>query len=110
MIGCFFLPWVSLLGGAPSGFELQKLPSNQVGYVWLIPGGALLACLAVVAKVGVRPAALVAGAIPYLALAYYCSQYGAVLLNSLQIGAWLTLIVAVVMLMLSLFLASKPKS
>ncbi len=106
MLGCFFLPWITLLGSL-SGFDLQKLPSTEAELVWCIPAGAALALLAVAAKTGVGAASQLAGAIPFLALIYYRTKLGDRFFQSLQYGAHLTLFFGAVLFVLPRFLKKK---
>ena len=98
MIGCFFLPWLNVfLGQTASGYQLQQLPSDEAKLIWAIPVGDLLALLAAAANVkqGVAATSQLAGALPFLALLYYGVKIGQDLLQNLQIGAYLTLILGV---------------
>jgi hypothetical protein len=108
LIGCFFLPWITIFLGTPSGFQIQQLPGTDAKLVWFIPIGGLLALFAAVTKQSVRSAAKLAGGLPFVALVYYWKEIGDGFFQALQIGAWLTLIVAAVLFVLPSFL-TKPK-
>src|ERR1700722_14414141 len=112
MIGCFFLPWLNVfLGQTAPGYQLQQLPSDEAKLIWAIPAGGLLALLAAAANVkqGIAATSQLAGALPFLALPYYGVKIGQDLFQSLQIGAYLTLILGAVLFVLPRFL-EKPKS
>ena len=112
MIGCFFLPWLNVfLGQTASGYQLQQLPSDEAKLIWAIPAGGLLALLAATANVrqGIAATSQLAGALPFLALLYYGVKIGQDLLQNLQIGAYLTLILGVALFVLPRFL-KKTKS
>jgi hypothetical protein len=109
IIGCFFLPWIKFLFGTPSGYELQQLPSDEAKLVWFIPGAALVALLAVIAKQGVMVTAQIAGVMPFLALIYYRIKLGEELFQILQIGAYLSLALGAILFIAARFL-EKPKS
>jgi hypothetical protein len=98
IIGCFFLPWVQIFFGKPSGYELQQLPSDEVKLLWLIPLTAGVALFASIFRQSMVIACQAAGAMPYLALAYYYHELGQSIFEALQIGAYLTLICGVVLL------------
>jgi hypothetical protein len=103
LIGCFFLPWVNVfLGQTASGYQIQQLPSDGAKLVWTIPVGGLLALLAaaVNAKQGAALLSHLAGVLPFLALVYYCAKIGKELLQSLEIGAYLTLLFGAALLLL----------
>jgi hypothetical protein len=108
-MGCFFLPWINLLFGRPSGYDLQQLPSEEVKLVWLIPLTALLALFSAIAKTGVLTTSQIAGAMPFLALIYYRVKLGEELFQILQIGAYLSLALGAVLFIAPRFL-DKPKA
>ena len=109
IIGCFFLPWITLFLGAPSAYQLQELPTNEVKLLWFIPGTALLPLFALLAKQAVAPMSQIAGAAPFVALLYYVAKFGTDLFQSLQVGAYLTLLFGVVLSVLPHVLSkSKP--
>ena len=109
LIGCFFLPWISFLLATPSAYQLQEIPAMEIRLLWLIPVTALCLFCSILMKRGVRLAALIAGATPFLTLLYYLAKYGADLFQSLRVGAVLTLCLAGLLLILCGFLkTSKP--
>jgi hypothetical protein len=108
LIGCFFLPWISIFLANPSGFQIQQLSGTDAKLVWFIPLGGLLALFAAATKQSVASAARVAGLVPFLSLLYYWHELGDGFFQALLIGAWLTLIVAAILFILPSFL-TKPK-
>ena len=109
IVGCFFLPWIAIFLGTPSGYDLQQLPSSEVKLIWLIPVTALIAFFSAIGRAGVLGTSQLAGAMPFLALIYYCFRHGTDLLHTLQIGAYLTLALGAILFILPRFL-EKPKS
>lgn len=107
-MGAFFLPWISMFFGKPSGYDLQQIPSDEVKLVWLIPLAALLALISAVSKKGVLIAAQIAGAMPFLALIYYRVKLGEGIFQALQIGAHLSLLLGAILFIAPRFLV-KPK-
>jgi hypothetical protein len=95
------------LFGTPSGYQLQQLPSDQVKLVWLIPVSGLLPLIALAIRQGVAAMAGIAGAAPFIALAYYVTQYGRDLLGALQIGAYLTFMFAALLCVFASILSKK---
>jgi hypothetical protein len=83
---------------------LQQLPSDEVKLVWLIPLAGLLALFSAVAKKGVLAFAQLAGAMPFVALIYYCAKYGQGLIQDLQIGAYLSLALGAILFIAPRFL------
>jgi amino acid transporter len=98
---CFFLPWAQFLGGSASGFDLQKLGDNQK-LLWLIPISCGITIAAGCMKQGQKSAAQFAGALPFLALAYWLNQLGLdVLKNFLAFGAYASLGLGLALIILS---------
>jgi hypothetical protein len=93
LFASFFMPWVNILFGRPSGFDLQKLGDLHRLY-WAIPAFSAVAILAALTKKSQRQAAQIAGAAPYVILIYWLAKFEshyADLLNSLNYGAYLAL-------------------
>lgn len=95
----FFLPWASFWMGNPSGFDLQKLGNQQL-LLWAIPLFCLITIIAEVTKTAQRIAALVTGALPFAAGAYWFFQIGNDLFQMLTYGAYLSLIFGAALLVL----------
>jgi len=100
LIGCFFLPWIKILLGAASGYDLQQLPGAEVKFVWLIPVFAFLSLLAAVMRQSATAAASFAGIVPFLLLLFYGTQLGKEFLETLQVGAYLSLALGALLLIL----------
>jgi hypothetical protein len=90
LVMSFFLPWVTLLGNSRSGFDVQKAAEGLQVH-WLIPGLATLAVIAAFNGRGQRLPALLAGAMPFLAAAFWFNEVGPDLLKLLGYGAYLSL-------------------
>lgn len=94
LLASFFMPWVTLLFGHPSGFDLQKL-GDLHRLNWAIPVFSIVAIIAALTKKSQRAAAQIAGAVPYVILIYWLAKFEssyAKLLNSLNYGAYVALI------------------
>jgi len=90
----FFLPWITLLFGHPSGFDLQKTLGGVHLMYWSIPCVSALAIIAALMKRSQRTAAQIAGAVPFIILGYWLIKSGSEatnLINSLNYGAFLAL-------------------
>ena len=108
IIGCFFLPWLTFLFRDLSGFDLQKLPSDEAAFLWVIPIMAFLAVVSSITKQRISFVARIAGATPFVVLIYFSSEYNGDLLQVLKPGAYITLFLAIVLLVAPYFL-KKPK-
>lgn len=93
LFASFFLPWVTILFGRPSGFDLQQLGDMHRLY-WAIPAFSAVAILAALTKRSQRVAAQIAGFVPYAILFFWLLKAGegaAQLLQGLQYGAYVAL-------------------
>ena len=108
-IACFFVPWVKMLFVGISGYQISQLSSDELKLVWVVPVTALLAISAVVSKQFVRPLCQIAGATPFIALLYYCTREGTDLLQILDVGAYFTLFLGMVLIVLGSS-AKQPKA
>jgi len=109
IVACFFLPWIRVLFTDLSGYQLQQLPSDEVKILWLIPLTALISLIASITKQSVGAVAQFAGVMPFLAPLYYGSKIGQSIFDALRPGAFLTLLLAVVLLIAPRFLKkAKP--
>lgn len=94
----FFLPWIRDREWV-SGFHLQQL-GGTLRWLWLIPTFSGLTLLAVRTKRYQRIVSWFTGALPFCALAYWLNQLGSDLLRHLSVGAWLSLICGLALLIL----------
>jgi hypothetical protein len=104
IVACFFLPWIRLLFADLSGYQLQQLPSDTAKLLWLIPLTGFISVVASITKQSVGTAAQFAGVMPFLALLYYGSKIGRDISDILRPGAYLTLLLAAVLLIAPRFL------
>lgn len=104
IIGCFFLPWIRILFSDASGYDLQRLPADGVKFLWVIPITAAIALVSAVTKQTVRGAGLFAGMMPFLVLYFYGSKIGKGIFDAMRPGAYLTLLLAAVLLVAPQFL------
>jgi len=98
---CFFLPWLQLFGAKVSGWELQRY-GDTAKFFWLSPILGGLTLFAGITGRSQQIAGQLAGASPFAILAYGLSQMGRELFDVLAPGAWLGLILGVI-----LFLAAR---
>jgi len=95
----FFLPWANVLFGTLSGFELQKAGDEQ-RLLWLIPIFCVITILAGITKRSQKVVGEIAGALPFLAGAYWYYKLGSDLFHILTYGAFLSLICGAALLIL----------
>jgi hypothetical protein len=103
IIGSFFIPWIQLIFGPLSGFQIQQLPSDEAKLVWAIPVAALGALFAIATKTGISCTSMIVGAMPFIALAYYFQKLGQGFFQALQMGAWVTLCLGAALFVLPFF-------
>ena len=95
----FFLPWAHILFGNPSGFDLQKMGDEQL-LLWLIPIFCVITIIAGIVKQNQNFVARVTGLLPYIALVYWYNKLGSDLGQILAIGAYLSLIFGITLIIL----------
>ena len=107
LIICFFLPWISFLfWGKPSGFELAKEGAKTKGdavafaFLWAIPFFSLVTFLAGMVKQSQKNIAQFTGAFPFAALAYGLYYVGSDLMKILEFGAYISLLLGLVLFIL----------
>ncbi|PIP06963.1 MAG: hypothetical protein CO012_03455 [Syntrophobacterales bacterium CG_4_8_14_3_um_filter_49_14] len=101
----FFLPWVKLFFFTGSGYDLAANLGGEASLAWLIP----LSSIAVVAVAFYEQStrtnsfgkisSIIAGALPFVGLLYGLSQIGKDLFEVLAIGAYLSLIIGLILIL-----------
>ena len=86
----FFLPWVNILGGNVSGFDLQKL-GNEQRLLWIIPIFCAITFFAGVTKRSQKIAGQLTGALPFAVGVYWYTKLGSDMFHVLTFGAFLSL-------------------
>lgn len=97
---CFFLPWSNVILGNLSGFRLVAEGGGKFVLLWSIPIFSALTIFAGITQRHQRIAALLTGALPLCVLAYSLHQIGSELLQFLGLGAWLSLVFGLALLIL----------
>lgn len=90
----FFMPWVKMFLGHPTGYDLQQLGDAHKLY-WSVPVFAAVAIVAALTKKSQRTAAQIAGAVPYVILIYWMAKFESnytELLQNLDYGAYVALV------------------
>jgi small-conductance mechanosensitive channel len=107
LIICFFLPWISFLFlGKPSGFDLAKEGAKAEGkafalvFLWAIPFCSIVTVLAGMVKQSQKNIAQFTGALPFAALAVALYFNGSDLLKVLEFGAYISLVLGLVLFIL----------
>jgi hypothetical protein len=94
LLASFFMPWVKILFGHPSGFDLQKLGDVHTLY-WAMPAFAAVTIIAALMKKSQRAAAQIAGTVPFIILIFWMVKFEsnyAELLKNLDYGAYVALV------------------
>jgi hypothetical protein len=96
MLICYFLPWAHAMGQSISGFDLQEMDVSLL-WLWVIPLSCVMAIMSGIAGRGEKIAARLAGAVPFVALAYWLTKLGPQLFQALSVGAYGSLILGLVL-------------
>ena len=123
MLVAFFLPWVSFMGLSAAGYSIVGTLNNLLSFGGeSVPWQVYLIFLVPLAAVGVlvtdflktdekiaRIVAIVAGVIPVAGIIYLLIQTEGQGFQALALGAYLTIIAAVVMLLAVFGIVKMPK-
>lgn len=96
---CFFLPWVQILFGKPSGFDLAR-QGDHFYLFWALPFFCVVTTIAGFTKNPVKIIAQITGCLPFGILIWGLSQVGSELLKALEAGAYGSLALGVALLVL----------
>jgi len=95
----FFLPWVHILFGEVSGFDLQKAGDGQL-LLWLIPVFCVITVISGFARSGQHIVARITGLLPFIVGIYWLIKIGSDLFQILVYGAYLSLSFGLLLLIL----------
>jgi hypothetical protein len=97
---CFFLPWIQILFGKPSGFDFAKQGEEYL-LLWSIPILSAITVIAGMAKLSQKVVAQMTGAVPFIVLGIGLYHIGKDLLKVLEIGAYAGLALGLVMFIIA---------
>jgi hypothetical protein len=103
----FFLPWGQAFGQSVSGFNFTSLGS-YANLLWLIPVFGALTAVAGFIRFYQKPIAIIAGLLPFFGLIYAVARAGTDIFHVLGIGVYLTLLVALGLLLTASGLLKLP--
>lgn len=86
----FFLPWINVLFGKPSGLDFAK-EGGQFSLLWSIPIMSAITIAAGISKQSQKVVGELTGALPFCALGLGLYHNGQDLLKVLEIGAYASL-------------------
>jgi hypothetical protein len=90
LFASFFLPWTTIFGKGLSGLDIQQNFSSYK-LVWLLPVCALLAFILNLVGRGTNLMRRVAGAVPFIILAYSLNRFGSDFWQLIALGGWVAL-------------------
>jgi len=97
----FFLPWINILGRPLSGWDIVRIEEFGLGARLLlaIPLTGLFTFLGALVKPRqIKPVAVLTGSFPLIGLAFYWLKIGTDLFQFLGVGAYATLFIAVLLI------------
>jgi len=97
----FFLPWAQFMGMSASGYNLGEFGS-YANLVWLIPGFSVLLIYLGVAGKNLKLIGVITGLLPFLGFLYALTELGGDIFHVLGIGAYLTMLSALILILASL--------
>jgi hypothetical protein len=99
LLVCFFLPWVNLLLVKPSGRDLAS-EGGKLLLLWSIPIFSAITILAGIAKQSQKTVAQLTGALPFIFLGLGLYDEGKDLMQGLELGAYISLGLGLVLFIL----------
>ncbi len=96
---CFLLPWINFLGLNLSGFDFAKQGGKGL-LLWSIPIFCAITIFATMTKRNAKIIGQLTGALPFFVLAYGLYQEGKDLMQVLGMGAWIGLVLGLVLFIL----------
>lgn len=99
LLGCFFLPWITMLFSKVSGFAFTKIGGFYLS-LWAIPFFCVLTFFAGITKTSQKNAAVFTGILPFAALGLGLAEAGSGIFKALEIGGYGSLILGLLLLVL----------
>ena len=99
LLGCFFLPWVTLVFRKVSGFDFTKLGGIYLS-LWSIPFFCVLTFFAGITKTSQRNASIFTGILTFGAFGLGVADVGADIFKILEFGGYGSLLLAFLLLAL----------
>jgi hypothetical protein len=98
---CFFLPWIDVFLGKPSGFDFAKHEGGRALLFWSIPIFCGLTILANITKRSPKIVAQLTGTLPFAVLTYGLYHVGKDLMQLLEVGAYAGLALGLLLFILA---------
>ncbi len=101
----FFLPWAKLFFFTGSGYDLATNLGDEAKFAWLIPLSSIVVIVVVFYESNTNTdnlskiSSIIAGAFPFIGLFYVLSQIGKDIFEILAIGAYLSLIIGLILIL-----------
>ena len=103
----FFLPWVKVFFFTGSGYDIGV---QLNGNVWLIPAASIAVIAVAFYNLNTKLVSLIAGALPFAALAWGYTELKKDVFEVLSVGAYLSLGLGVALLLCGLGVIGSPSS
>jgi len=100
LIISFFLPWIQILGGGPSGLDFTKIGGIYT-LLWLLPIVAFFAVIGGLSGKQYQTPGQLAAAITLSILCYALYHIGPDLFKALGIGGWVSIATSVILIVIS---------
>jgi len=101
----FFLPWGKLFSFTGSGYDLAANFGGEAKFAWLIPLSSIVVIVVAFYEHGTntndfgKTYSIIAGALPFIGLLYGLFQIGKDLFEVLAIGAYLSLMIGLILIL-----------
>jgi len=110
LLVAFFLPWGKVFFFTGSGYDLGGHLSGEAKFVWSIPAGAIAIIALAFYHVNTKTISAVTGILPFIVVGRVYSELGRDLFEVLAIGAYLSLLVGVLLILFGVGVIQSPST
>jgi len=108
MLIAFFMPWGRILILTFSGYEIFVQAEGYDNLIWLLPALPIAIIIMTFFEKNARDEVVFAGIFPFAILYDYYSKMGNDLFQVMQIGAYITLVVGVLLILVGIGVIKNP--
>ena len=110
LLVAFFLPWGKVFIFTGSGYDLGVHFSGEAKFVWSIPAGAIAIIALAFYRVNTKVISGITGILPFIIVGRAYTEIGKDLFQVMAIGAYLTLLVGVLLILFGVGIIQSPST
>jgi len=105
----FFLPWAKLFFFTGSGYDIGVQLTGEAKFVWAIPAAAISILTLAFYNANVKLASVITGLLPFVIVIGAYSELGNDLFKVLAIGAYISLIIGLLLILFGVGIIKSPR-